>query len=210
MRILHSAATVIQKRFWKVRIPIARSIPSRNFRAMRVTALLSARGFSFVKKTTYIRIFSAALIALFAFFAFSLRERAPSAENSAKNIPKSASVEARSEISLPAQKNTEQKIAPKEERRVETITLIAGSSTVSLVIREGQSLYDALRAPENAEKIFFEGREYSGLGFFITSIGSLREGGGKYLFFYVNGEMASSGISSYKPKAGDKVEWKLE
>lgn len=188
--------------------------PEQEFsRTLRATALLSARGFSFVKKITYIRIFIAAIIALFALFAFSLQESAPSDKNSAEksveNIPESVDTEARSEISPPTQK-TEQKITPKEEKHPETITFIAGSSTISLVIRDGQSLYDALQAPENSGKIFFAGREYPGLGFFATDMGELHQGGGKNLIYYVNGEMASSGISSYKPKSEDVVEWKLE
>lgn len=169
-----------------------------------------------MKKTTYIKIFAAVIIALFGFLVFSFQERAPSAANnapsakkSAENIPKGANAEAQSEIS-PSTQKTEQKIAPKEEKRAETITLIAGSASISLAITPGQSLYDALRAPENSGKIFFAGKEYPGLGFFATDMGELHQGEGKNLLYYINGQTAPYGISLYLPKAGDVVEWKLE
>ena len=47
-------------------------------------------------------------------------------------------------------------------------------------------------------------------GAFITSINGVGNLGGKYWMFYVNGEMASVGVSSYVLQDGDIVTMKFE
>ncbi len=90
------------------------------------------------------------------------------------------------------------------------ITLVVGAQEIRLKIIPGQSLYQTLSLPENKGMISFFGKEYPGLGFFITDIGPLHQGNGQYLFYYVNGLEATAGISSYIPKNGDVVVWKLK
>ena len=87
-------------------------------------------------------------------------------------------------------------------------TLSAGN--VKIKISAGTSLYDALTEVRKENKIEFSGRDYPGLGFFVTDIGTLHAGDGKYLFYYINGKEASVGVSSYKLKDGDIIEWKLK
>lgn len=91
-----------------------------------------------------------------------------------------------------------------------SITLITGSTKTNLTFTEGQTLYEIFNSKENAGKINFKGKEYTGIGFFVTDIGELHSGGGNDLLYYVNGVQANSGVSVYKPKVGDVVEWKLE
>ena len=74
----------------------------------------------------------------------------------------------------------------------------------------GETLYQEMSDEKNAGHISFSGKEYQGLGFFVTDIGSLHEGNGKYLFYYVNGVEASAGVSTFVPKVGDLIEWKLK
>ncbi|MCX6757517.1 MAG: DUF4430 domain-containing protein [Candidatus Nomurabacteria bacterium] len=89
------------------------------------------------------------------------------------------------------------------------ITLKIADTNINLPIQNNSSLYDILLAGQNAGQINFTGKNYSGMGFFISSIGNLKEGNGKYLIYYINGIEANLGISSYVPKVGDVVEWKL-
>lgn len=91
-----------------------------------------------------------------------------------------------------------------------SLTLITGATKTNLFFTEDQTLYEILNSKENAGKINFKGKDYTGIGFFVTDIGELHSGDGKDLLYYVNGIEASSGISVYKPKVGDVVEWKLE
>ena len=89
------------------------------------------------------------------------------------------------------------------------ITIKIADADIQLPIQKNASLYTILLAGKTAGQIHFTGKSYSGIGFFISSIGNLKEGDGKYLIYYVNGIEASVGISSYVPKAGDVIEWKL-
>lgn len=92
----------------------------------------------------------------------------------------------------------------------ESATVIAGDMTLSLSFIPGVTFYDALVWAKNEGRIEFSGKNYPGLGFFVTDIGTLHAGGGRYLLYYVNGEEATVGVSSYELKGGDVVEWKLE
>lgn len=74
----------------------------------------------------------------------------------------------------------------------------------------GMTVYDAMKVLQQKNKILFEGKEYMGLGFFVTSVNSLKNGNGKYLMYYINGQEASVGVSSYVLQEGDIIEWKLE
>ncbi|MCX6753193.1 MAG: DUF4430 domain-containing protein [Candidatus Nomurabacteria bacterium] len=89
------------------------------------------------------------------------------------------------------------------------VTIKVGDTNINLPIQSNASLYDVLLAGQKSGQINFTGKNYSGMGFFISSIGNLKEGYGKYLIYYVNGTEASVGISSYVPKVGDIIEWKL-
>ena len=71
-------------------------------------------------------------------------------------------------------------------------------------------LYDALVQAKANGKINFSGRNYPGLGFFVTDIGTLHAGGGKNSIYYINGVEATVGISSYMLRNGDIIKWKLE
>lgn len=92
----------------------------------------------------------------------------------------------------------------------DSFTLITGSTKTNLTFTEGETLYKIFNSKENSGKIEVKGKEYTGIGFFVTDIGELHSGGGKDLLYYVNGVEASAGVSVYKPKVGDVVEWKLE
>ncbi len=80
----------------------------------------------------------------------------------------------------------------------------------SLNVPRESSLYEALVLAEKAQLTTFSGKEYPSLGFFVGDIGELHGGDGNYLIYYVNGKEASVGVSAYKLKDGDTIEWKLE
>lgn len=61
------------------------------------------------------------------------------------------------------------------------------------------------------EKYTVQTKEFSGIGEYVISIDGKKEDTGKNFWaFYVNGEQAQVGASSYQTKNGDKIEWKLE
>jgi hypothetical protein len=110
-----------------------------------------------------------------------------------------------------AEKNTAQKEShPAESTNTQSVTLTAGSTSVRLRVAPNTIFYDALVQAQAAGQIAFSGKNYPGLGFFVTDIGTLHSGGGKDLLYYVNGKEAAVGVSSYTLKDSDVIEWKLE
>ena len=93
---------------------------------------------------------------------------------------------------------------------IQNASIMAGESTINLQFSSGTSLFDALNDAKNAGNIEFSGKNYPGLGFFVTNIGTLHGGNGKHLIYYVNGNEATVGVSSYTLNDNDIVEWKLE
>lgn len=107
----------------------------------------------------------------------------------------------------------EPKTIPKNtetQKNKESITILAGDTTAHLLVAPNTLFYNALVEGKNADKITFSGKNYPGLGFFVTEIGTLRAGDGKNLLYYINGKEATVGVSSYTLKDGDIIEWKLE
>lgn len=92
----------------------------------------------------------------------------------------------------------------------ESATLSAGDVKINIPFAPDTIFYDALVQAKTAGTINFSGKNYPGLGFFVTEIGTLRAGGGKSLLYYINGKHASVGVSSYTLQDGDIIEWKLE
>ena len=90
------------------------------------------------------------------------------------------------------------------------ISFEAGTVHFPLTFHAGETLYEAMIEAKNVGTLSFSGKEYPGLGFFVTSIGSLTEGNGKNLMYFINGKEASVGISTYVPKNGDTIIWKLQ
>jgi hypothetical protein len=97
-----------------------------------------------------------------------------------------------------------------KDKNTESATILAGDMVAHLLFSPGILLYDALKQEKDTGLMPFSGKNYSGLGFFLTDIGSLHSVPGKNLLYYINGKEATVGISSYTLKDGDIVEWKLE
>jgi hypothetical protein len=95
-------------------------------------------------------------------------------------------------------------------QEVRQATVRAGTTTAPLEFTDGETLYQALVRAKEQNKIVFTAKEYPGLGFLVTDIGSLSPANGMYLMYYINGTEASTGVSSYTLKNGDIIEWKLQ
>lgn len=113
-------------------------------------------------------------------------------------------------ISDPSLKKSEISTESIPVKNIISITIIAGDKTLHIASYAGTSLYDALISAKANKQIEFSGKNYSGLGFFVTNINNLRNGNGKNLFYYINNKEASVGVSSYLLKDGDTIEWKLK
>ena len=85
-----------------------------------------------------------------------------------------------------------------------------GDTKINIPTTTGGSLYSALTSAQQNNQITFSGKNYPGLGFFVTDIGSLHSRNGKNLIYYVNGKEATVGVSSFIPQNGDVIVWKLQ
>ena len=162
-------------------------------------------------------------LAILALFAFYVSVPSENIEQKAATIPENKSYEDSGGTDKTTTENTKPAkapIAPKIEYRDEikaapleksgTVTVIFGSDTTKLPVTPGTIFYDTLVEARNEGSITFSGKNYPGLGFFVTDIGKLHSGNGQYLLYYINGKEATVGVSLYKLMDGDVIEWKLE
>ena len=79
-------------------------------------------------------------------------------------------------------------------------------------IEGGENVYEVMNNLKNDKNnnFDFKYREYSSLGIFIKEINGVKDGGGKYWFYYINGVEASMGVSNYIIKKGETISWKLK
>lgn len=74
----------------------------------------------------------------------------------------------------------------------------------------GENLFVLMSSKLSEEGIDVVYETFTGLGELITRIGDKKGGdGGKYWQYWINGNYAQVGASSYIPKAGDIIEWKF-
>lgn len=89
-------------------------------------------------------------------------------------------------------------------------TLKINDSVYILGFNSNESLFDSMQHQKDSEKITFESKNYSGIGQFIYSINGIKSDGSNYWIYYINGNEAQIGVSSYKLKDNDQIEWKFE
>jgi hypothetical protein len=82
---------------------------------------------------------------------------------------------------------------------------------IEFSFEEGDSLFNAMNELQNSGQISFKGKEFSAMGFFVEEINGFKQlpKERKYWRYYVNNKEASVGISNYKLKNNDSIEWKL-
>lgn len=90
-------------------------------------------------------------------------------------------------------------------------TLVVGSSTYPFAFADGETLYDAMLSLKTSDTSFtFESHEYGSMGIFVDAINNQPNTNGKYWFLYINGALASRGVSQTILHTGDRVEWRYE
>ena len=92
-----------------------------------------------------------------------------------------------------------------------TIDFGDGSTKTLKIQPDGvKTLFQIMKERFSEEGIELNYETYSGLGEFITQIGSKKNGeGDRYWQFWVNGAYSQVGASSYIVKVGDIIKWKF-
>lgn len=93
---------------------------------------------------------------------------------------------------------------------VKKITFKIDDREIEASIDDNSTVLDLMNSLMKENKLVFDGKNYPGLGFFVTEINGLKSGDGKNLMYDINGKEASLGVSSYVVKEGDIIEWKLK
>jgi len=84
-----------------------------------------------------------------------------------------------------------------------------GEVEESLITYDGQNGKTALELLKDNYTV--ETQEFSGVGEFVLSIDDIEaEDGQNFWAFYIDGEMAMEGASTYETKDGEKIEWRLD
>jgi hypothetical protein len=104
------------------------------------------------------------------------------------------------------------KTQPTQEfRREDTVIFKIQDKGFSTQIRNGDTVYDAMKNLQDNElnNFSFNYKEYKGMGIFIEEINGIR-GDNKYWIYSVNGIEASVGVSRFRLKSGDIISWELK
>lgn len=161
------------------------------------------------KKIILIVLISLSFFGSFFYFSHTTPKETASSQPNLNPIGKTSGATTNTQIVKPIkEKITENKKG--SENDFQSVTILAGDVTAHLQVSPNTIFYDALMQAKNSGMIMFSGKNYIGLGFFVTDIGTLRAGDGKNLLYYVNGKEADVGVSSYTLEDGDVIEWKLE
>lgn len=143
--------------------------------------------------------------------------------NVATNTAISDNTDTRSKLPKPTLKQTE--IKKNEELKTEIVTstpedtknpiattIKINEQPYELSLPEKSTVYDAMQTLIKDKKITVTMKEFSGLGYFVEEINGTKNDNqaGKYWIYYINGQSAKVGISSYILKNNDLITWKFE
>jgi hypothetical protein len=105
----------------------------------------------------------------------------------------------------------ELKISDSEQFYQNEILFIIDDVKFNISFAEGENLYSLMQKMKSQDLITFSGKEYSGLGFFVTEINGVSQNPQKGLYwkYFINDNPANIGISSYVLKKGDQIRWIL-
>ena len=91
-------------------------------------------------------------------------------------------------------------------------TIEINNQKYNLKLKESSTVYDALQQLTNDKKNTIVMKEFKGMGYFVDEINGIKNDNqnNKYWIYYINGQSAKMGISSYVLKNNDLITWKYE
>ena len=92
-----------------------------------------------------------------------------------------------------------------------SVTLKTEETSYEVTIPQGSSVYDIMEAAQE-QGFSFEGREFSGIGFFVDEVEGKRQNpkDRMYWIYYVNGKKAQVGVSLYIIEDNDVITFRYE
>lgn len=165
-----------------------------------------------MKTKNLVIIFISLLLALVSGWAvFSTREKGqPALSQTGKIVDLSSRPVAKEKPIVRPEKTALSETNGGEVETIQVVMLINGAEYLTAT-KPVSSVYDLMNALREQNRIDFKSNNYSGMGFFITEINGVKnDPAGKNWLYYVNDKLAPIGISFYKLKNNDTIEWKYE
>lgn len=208
MKFLHSAATV------KVRLPImnkSRAGTNKVFSLSNISHFLGRRLFCLEKIMKkfwrYIILISYVIISCLLVF-ISIRNIDKEKTNQVVNKINDQKQEVVEDTKINNSKIVNE---PNKNSVVKiSATIIIDKLILKPSFENGKSLYDVLNMEKEKANLNLVGKNFSGMGFFVSEIGTLKENSDQQLIYFVNNKSPNIGISNYILKDKDVVEWKLK
>jgi len=93
-----------------------------------------------------------------------------------------------------------------------TVTLYVNEQKYELNPPASSTVYQAMNLLSQQTNFTFGGKQYANLGFFVDEINGMKNNPktNKYWIYYVNGQSANVGVSSYIIRPNDIITWKYE
>ncbi len=116
------------------------------------------------------------------------------------------------DISIKESENKNNTIVIPEFKTIKVALNVLGKN-YDIEIKEGSSVIDVMKKleEESINNLFsFKYSDNYSLGSFVTEINGAKGTPGKYWIYYVNGKLASVGVSNYILKDGDIINWNQE
>lgn len=92
------------------------------------------------------------------------------------------------------------------------VQLVVEGVSYDLRVPLGSSVYDVMKQARETRGLEFQGRDFSGIGYFVEEINGKRQDlkVSHFWILYMNGQKAKAGVSSSFVNNQDIIEWKYE
>lgn len=92
------------------------------------------------------------------------------------------------------------------------VILVINEKRYEAAVPSGSAVLNLMEILKKQNKLDFDGKNSSGLGFFVEEINGIKNNpsANTYWIYYVNGEAAAVGISTYIIKNNDVIAWEYE
>lgn len=115
-------------------------------------------------------------------------------------------------VAITTTTKTEQIPVVEEIKNPVNVIMEISDKQYALQLPEKSTAYDAIQKLISDNKISASLKEFKGIGYFVEEINGLKNNNqtGEYWIYYINGQSAKMGISSYTLKNNDLIKWIYE
>lgn len=109
---------------------------------------------------------------------------------------------------------TNTNVLPQKQVQEEIVqaNIEVGNTIYKVSLPKGSTVFDLMQYAERQNNFQFYGKDFQGLGFFVSEINGVKQDPlkGSYWIYYINNQKAQVGVSGYIIKNNDTITWKYE